>query len=235
MKMPKSVIDLMTPLMRSPLLVLGGEGVPGVLLALLDAERDTATLLVDIQHHDLDLVAELHDLGRVDVLVGPVHLGDVDQTFHALFDLGEAAVIGEVRDLGHDAAALGVAARDLDPGIVAQLLEPQGNAVALAIELEHLDHRVPGRPRRFRRVLDALPGHVRDVQQAVDAAEVDEGTVVGEVLDHALDRLAFLQARQQRFALVAVSSSMTARRDTTTLLRFWSSLMTLNSSSLPSR
>jgi hypothetical protein len=53
-------------------------------------------------------------------------------------------------------------------------------------------------------MLDALPGHVRDVQQAVDAAEVDEGTVVGEVLDHALDRLAFLQVRQQRFALGAV-------------------------------
>ena len=35
--------------------------------------------------------------------------------------------------------------------------------------------------------------HVGDVQQAVDAAEVDEGAVLGEVLDDALDDLAFLQ------------------------------------------
>jgi hypothetical protein len=54
------------------------------LLALLDAERDAATLLVDVQHHDFDFVADLHDLGRVDVLVGPVHLGDVHQAFDAL-------------------------------------------------------------------------------------------------------------------------------------------------------
>jgi hypothetical protein len=85
------------------------------MLALLDPERDAAALLVDIQHHDLDLVAELHDLGRMDVLVGPVHLGDVHQTFDALFDLREAAVIGEVGDLGQDAAAFGIAAGDVRP------------------------------------------------------------------------------------------------------------------------
>ena len=53
-------------------------------------------------------------------------------------------------------------------------------------------------------MLDALPGHIGDVQQAIDAAEIDECTVVGEVLDDTLDGVAFLQARQQRFALCAV-------------------------------
>src|SRR5262245_21571615 len=53
-------------------------------------------------------------------------------------------------------------------------------------------------------MLDALPGHVRDVQQAIDAAEVDERTVVGEVLDHTLDDCAFLQIVEQRIALGAV-------------------------------
>src|SRR6185503_175702 len=50
-------------------------------------------------------------------------------------------------------------------------------------------------------MLDALPRHVRDVQQAVDAAEVDERTVVGEVLDRALDDCAFLQVLHERVAL----------------------------------
>src|SRR3954464_14391031 len=38
---------------------------------------------------------------------------------------------------------------------------------------------------------DAAPRHVRDVQQAVDAAEIDERAVVGDVLDDALEDLAF--------------------------------------------
>ena len=42
-----------------------------------------------------------------------------------------------------------------------------------------------------------------------------------------------VSSRASRSSLLA--ASITARRETTTLLRFWSSLMTLNSSSLPSR
>ena len=46
------------------LLVVRGELLPRVRLALLHAERDAAALLVDLEHHDFDFVAELHDLGR---------------------------------------------------------------------------------------------------------------------------------------------------------------------------
>ena len=53
-------------------------------------------------------------------------------------------------------------------------------------------------------MLDALPRHVGDVQQAIDAAEVDERAVIGEVLDHALDDCAFLQLLEQFGALGAV-------------------------------
>ena len=52
------------------------------------------------------------------------------------------------------------------------------------------------------RVVDALPGDVGDVEQAVEAAEVDEGAVVGDVLDHAVQDLAFRQGRQQLVALL---------------------------------
>jgi hypothetical protein len=46
-------------------------------------------------------------------------------------------------------------------------------------------------------MLDALPRHVGDVQETVDAAEVDERAVVGEVLHHTLDHCAFLQIVEQ--------------------------------------
>ena len=97
-----------------------------------------------------------------------------------------------------------IAPPDVHPGIVAQLLEPKRHAIAFAVETKDLDFQFLANANHFRRMLDAPPGHVGDVQQAVDASEIHESAVLGEVLDHALDHLAFLQAGQQRRAFGAV-------------------------------
>src|SRR5690625_3462461 len=70
-------------------LVLLGKGIPWVLLTLLEGQRNTTSILIDIQNHDLYLVSNLHNLGRMDVLVGPIHLGYVHQAFHTLFDFSK--------------------------------------------------------------------------------------------------------------------------------------------------
>ena len=51
-------------------------------------------------------------------------------------------------------------------------------------------------------MVDAPPGDVGDVQQAVDAAEVHERAVVGDVLDHAVDDLALFEVLHQLLALL---------------------------------
>ena len=51
-------------------------------------------------------------------------------------------------------------------------------------------------------MVDAPPGDVGDVQQAVDAAEIDERAVVGDVLDHAVDDLALFEVLHQLLALL---------------------------------
>ena len=51
---------------------------------------------------------------------------------------------------------------------------------------------------------NTLPGHIGDVQQAVNATEVDERAVVGQILNDTLNVLAFLHGSQQLFTLVAV-------------------------------
>src|SRR5690606_10031920 len=76
------------------LLVGNGKVVPRIGLALLHAEADTTTLFVDFQNHDFDFVAQLNDLVRCNVLVGPVHFGNVHQAFDTLFDFDECAVVG---------------------------------------------------------------------------------------------------------------------------------------------
>src|SRR5690606_41452920 len=80
----------------------------------------------------------------------------------------------------------------------------RSSALALAVELQDLDIDLVANVDDLGRVLDALPSHVGDVQQAVYAAQVNERTVVGEVLDDTFDLLAFLQGFQQGFALGAV-------------------------------
>src|SRR5262245_31894055 len=48
---------------------------------------------------------------------------------------------------------------------------------------------------------DASPRHVGDVEEAVDAAEIDERTEVGDVLDDALPHLILLELLHELFAL----------------------------------
>ena len=78
-----------------------GEGLPRVRLGLLEAERNPALLLVDLEHLDVDFLRSADDLARVDVLLGPAHLGDVDQALDARLELDERAIFG---DVGHAAA-----------------------------------------------------------------------------------------------------------------------------------
>jgi hypothetical protein len=156
----------------------------------------------------------------MDVLVGPVHLGDVHQAFDAGFDLDERAVVGEVRDLAEHAGVLRVTAAEAHPRIFAQLLETQRDAVLFLVELEDLRLDFVTDRQDFGRVLDATPRDVGDVQQAVDAAEVDERAVVGDVLDDALDDRAFLQRLEQLlalFTLVRLDDGTTRHHDVVAL------------------
>ena len=119
-------------------------------------------------------------------LLGPAHLADVDQTLDAGLELHEGAVVGEAHDLALDALADDVDLFGVVPGVFLGLLQAQADALGLGVVLEHLDGDLVADLEHLARVVDAAPGHVRDVQQAVDAAEIDEGAVLGEVLDGAL-------------------------------------------------
>ena len=72
--------------------------------------------------------------------------------------------------------------------------------------------------------------HVGDVEQAVDAAEVDERAVLGDVLDGAGDDHALFEVLRASCAFSSSRSfSRSTRRESTMLPRFLLNLMTLNS------
>ena len=91
----------------------------------------------------------------------------------------------------------GVLFFDVFPGAGDLLLQAQGDLFLLVVDVQdlHFDLLVDG--HHLRGMVDAAPAHVGDVQQAVDAAEVDEGAELGDVLDHALAALADFQLGQQ--------------------------------------
>ena len=136
------------------------------------------------------------------VLLGPAHFGDVDQAFDAVFQLHEGAVVGDVGDLALDLGADRIALGHDFPRILVELLHAERDALRLGVDADdlHLDRLAD--MQHVGGMVDALPGDVGDVQQAVDAAQVHEGAVVGDVLDHAIDHLAFGEVLHEFGALL---------------------------------
>src|SRR5581483_513648 len=170
---------------------------PRVRLGLLQAERDAPVGRVDVDDLDLDLLARLEHLRRVGHALRPRHLGDVDQPLEAALDLDERAVVGEAHDLALDPGADRHPLRHGRPRVRHDLLHAERDALALRVVLEddHLDavadvQDLGGMP-------DAPPRHVGHVEEPVDAAEVHEGPVVGDVLDGAFEDDAFLEDLQR--------------------------------------
>ncbi len=91
---------------------------------------------------------------------------------------------------------------DVAPRIRLELLHAERDAVGFLVDADdlHLDRLAD--VEDLGRMVDAAPCHVGDMQQAVDAAEVDERTVVGDVLDHAFDHLAFFEVLHDLRALL---------------------------------
>ena len=126
----------------------------------------------------------------------------MDQTLDAGLEFDEGAVIGDVGDAALEAGADRIFRLDALPRIVEQLLHAERDAVGLVVDLDDLDLDLLADIEHLGRVIDAPPGDVGDVQQAVDAAEVDEGAVIGDVLDRAVDDLSLFEVLHQLLALL---------------------------------
>ena len=182
--------------------ILLDEDLPRIAHGLLEAERDAALDRIDFEDLHLDFLRGGDDLAGMHVLLGPRHFGDVDQALDAGLELHERAVVGDVGDAAGEARADRILRLDALPRIVEQLLHAERDAVGLVVDLDDLDLHLLADVEHLGRVIDAPPRDVGDVQQAVDAAEVHERAVVGDVLDHAVDDLALFEVLHQLLALL---------------------------------
>src|SRR4051812_15481772 len=170
-------------------------------LDALDRQRQATAVGVDLEDLHAHVVARLDDLARVlDVVVG--ELGDVDEALDAVEDLDERAKRDDLRDGALELVADVVGVDDPLPRVLLGLLETEGDPLAVAVDVEHLDlDRVADR-EDLGRVVDVRPGQLGDVDEAVDAVEVDERAEVDDVRDLALDDEPRLQAVEDLLALL---------------------------------
>ena len=68
--------------------------VPGIFSRLLKTEADALAVAVDVENHDVELFADLEDLGRV-LDAAPAHIGDVQKTVETV-EVDERAEVGDV-------------------------------------------------------------------------------------------------------------------------------------------
>src|SRR5262249_18108087 len=164
------------------------DALPGVLLGLLQAQRDPLALPVDVEHLHPHRVADRDDLGRV-VDVAPGELGDVDQAVDAL-QVDEGAEVDDVRDLALDNLAGLEAAENLLAHLLALLLEDgaagEDHVVPGAVELDHLALELLA--HELVEVLDPADVDQRRRQEAADA-EVEDQAALDDLNHGARDRL----------------------------------------------
>ena len=188
---------------------------PRIRLHLLETERDLFVFGVDLEDLDVHIVVDGQDLGRMAHIAGPTHLGDVDQTLDALLQLHERPVVDDGDHATGDHRGLRILALDIIPRIGLKLLETQRDPFAITVELEHLDLEFLPDGDQVGRVRDPPPGHIGDMQETVDSAQIDERPKVGDVLDHAFASLTLLQFGQHLVAeiLATLFEELTARND----------------------
>ena len=172
------------------------EGFPRIGHRLFEAERNTALGSVNVQHHDFHLLRRGDDLAGMDVLFGPRHFRHMHQTFDARLQFDEGAIVGDIGDAADIFGAHRIFLVDSFPRVGFELLDAQTDPLSFGVEADHLDLDVLADMQCLGRMVDALPGDIGDMQQAVDAAEINECAVVGDVLDDTVDDLVLLQARR---------------------------------------
>ena len=195
--------------------VLVDDVVPWIGLRLLHTQRDFLLVFVDAQHHDVDFVTNRHQFAGVIDAAGPRHLADVHQTFDTVFQFDKGTVRQHVDDFAFDDGVDRVLLADVVPGALGLLLEAQSDFLFLVVDVQdhHFDLIVD--LHHLRRMVDASPTHVRDVQQTVDTAQVNKRTEIGDVLDEAFSQVAHRQDFEQSFLffLASVFDQATARHN----------------------
>ena len=121
----------------------------------------------------------------------------MDKTFDTGFQLNKCAIIGDVGNAAFHFRPNWEFAFDIFPWIRQKLLHAKRNTLGFSIKANDLNLDSFTNLQGLRWMADALPCNIGHMQQAVNTAKIDKGAVIGDVLDHTLKNLTFLQIRDK--------------------------------------
>ncbi|OQB91347.1 MAG: hypothetical protein BWX83_00592 [Candidatus Cloacimonetes bacterium ADurb.Bin117] len=173
---------------------------PGIGFHLLHAQGDATVFLVQFQHDGVHGVAHLHYLAGVGYFFGPAHFRDVHQAFHAGFKLHKSSEGFHADHFAGDAHALGVFDGHVFPRMRHQLFHAEGDFIGFGIEFDHFHFHLVADVEHVGGVVDLAPAHVGEVEEAVDAAQIDESAVLGYIFHLAVKLDIHLDPGEQFFA-----------------------------------
>ena len=107
----------------------------------------------------------------------------MNETFHAFFDFNESTIGHDVHDAAGNVCTDRIFCIDFFPRIAGFLFETERNAFLVIVDIEDHDFDFLTDIEEFAGIEDAGPGHISDVEEAVDTAEIDECTEVSDVFD----------------------------------------------------
>ena len=166
---------------------------------LLDRQADAAAGEVEIDDLDPQLFAWGNDLlWRVDVVCA--HLADVHETLDAFAHLSERTEWHQLGDAAVDQLANFVAVGEGLPRILLSGLERQADALAIEVDIEHLNGDWVANGNDSTRMINMLPRQLADVDETIHAAEVDERTEADDAADNTAADLAWLEVGKELVA-----------------------------------
>ena len=125
----------------------------------------------------------------------------MDQAFDPRFEFDKRTIFGDVGDGTGELRANRIFRHGGIPRIAFELLHAEADALRVLVDADDLHLDGVTDIDDFARVIDALVADVGDMQQAIDAAQIDERTIIGDVLDDAFDDLAFGEILDEAGAL----------------------------------
>src|SRR4029077_9831092 len=179
------------------------QAVPWIRGQLAHAERNAALARIHVQHHTFHLIADVDQLRGMLHPLRPGHLADMHQAFDALFQLHEGTVICHADHAPRNMSTHWITVFSVEPRIRSELLEAQGHALLLFVELENLYLDLIAYVHQVAWMSETSPRHIGDMEQAINAAHIHKGAVFSEILDHTREDRAFFQVlKRLRFLLV---------------------------------
>ena len=152
-------------------------------------QHDTAVDGIHLQHAHHQVHRFPREVGRVRDRAFGVELAHRDEALDVVTEIDDHALVHQADDRARKLGADRIRLTDAKPRIFLGLLEAERDTLVFAVDVE--DDHVHGVAllHDFRRMLDALgPGHIGDVNEAVDAGlDFDERAERGQVANLAVD------------------------------------------------